>query len=97
MSNKIIIYINGEPFSSYDCISIDNLDDAKNAAYKFMNDKFGHIIKKKNRGFFDSEVKVSFFNADDGSRTVKIKIFSKELTREIILSGLLKDDDGTLR
>ena len=95
--NKIIIYINGEPFSSYDCINVCDLDGAKNIAYSFMNDKFGHIIKERKRGLNDNEVKVSFFDGDDGTKTVKIKIFSKELTREVILSGLLKDDDGTIR
>jgi len=82
--NKIEIYINGVLFKSIDSVSkIKDLYDARSVAQKFMNEKF--------KGYSIKEVGVSFFDADNGNNVSRIKVKSKELSRDIILEGLLKD------
>lgn len=82
--NKIDIYINGERFKRIDSDGkILSLESAKSVAYKFMNEKF--------KGYTANDISISFFQGNDGSNSTRIKIKSKELSRDIILEGLLKD------
>lgn len=83
---KIEIYINGMKFKSIDAEKpMKNLDQAKSIAQDFLRNKFQ--LQKYER----TAISVSFFRADDGNNIAKIKIKSKELSRDIILEGLLKD------
>ncbi len=81
---KIDIYINGGLFKSIDTVEkITNLSSAKYVAHDFMRDNF--------KGYVVNEVSISFFECDDGTNRTKIKIKSKDLSRDIILSAILKN------
>lgn len=81
---KIDIHINGELFKSIDTDEkIKSLDSAKSIAHRFMDKNF--------KGYIITDVSISFFQGNDGSNRTKIKIKSKELSRDIILDGILKD------
>jgi hypothetical protein len=76
---------------SYKIIDTDgkiiSLEVAKSIAHKFMTKNFN--------GYKDSDISISFFKGDNGYNKTKIKIKSKELSRDIILEGMLKD--GSIR